>query len=59
MTDIGLTYIDDNIQLKTSGSTDFSSRAGEAEVAYKFKYFYKEDTSRTAKIYYEDLGDLM
>lgn len=49
MTDIGLTYIDDNIQLKTSGSTDFSSRAGEAEVAYKFKYFYKEDTSRTAK----------
>ena len=47
--DVSLTYIDDNIQLKTSGTTDFSSRAGEAEVAYKFKYFYKEDTSRTAK----------
>lgn len=47
--DVSLTYIDDNIQLKTSGTTDFSSRAGEAEVAYKFKYFYKEDTNRTAK----------
>lgn len=46
---ISLTYIDDNIQLKTSGTQDFSSRAGEAEVAYKFKYLGKEDNKAKAK----------
>lgn len=46
---VSLTYIDDNIQLKTSGTTDFSSRAGEAEVAYKYKFFGKEDVEKDAK----------
>lgn len=46
--DVVLTYIDDNIQLKYSGSNDYSSRAGESETAYKVSYLESENKTKNA-----------
>lgn len=43
-----IAYIDGNIQLKAVDDNKFSTRAGEAETAYKAEYFYKEDLSKEA-----------
>lgn len=45
---VTLTYIDDNIQLKSSGNVNYSSRAGEAEVAYKVAYLQSENKLKNA-----------
>lgn len=43
-----LTYIDDNIQLKYSGSNSYSSRAGDSTTAYTVSYLEFENKTKTA-----------
>lgn len=43
-----LTFVNDGIQLISSGTTEFSSKAGIAEEAYKYSQFEKEDITADA-----------
>ena len=43
-----LTFVNDGIQLISSGSTEFSSKAGTAEEAFRYSQFEKEDTTGNA-----------
>lgn len=43
-----LTFVNDGIQLISSGTTEFSSKAGTAEEAYKYSQFEKEDITADA-----------
>ena len=43
-----LTYVDDGIQLISSGNVEFSSKAGTAEEAYRYSQFEKENTTEEA-----------
>lgn len=45
---IKLTAVQDNIKVKTSGTQRYSSRAGEAEEAWRLSYLWKEETSEKA-----------
>lgn len=45
---VKLTYVNDGIQLISSGTTEFSSKAGTAEEAYRYSHFEKEDTTAGA-----------
>lgn len=46
--DVTLTYVADNIQLISSGITEFSSRAGAAEEAYRYSQLERENNTAQA-----------
>lgn len=43
--DVKLTLVQDNIEIKTSGTQKFAARAGQGEDAWKFSYLYKDNNS--------------
>lgn len=45
---VTLTYVPDGIQLISSGITEFSSKAGTAEEAFRYSHFEKENTTAAA-----------
>lgn len=45
---VKLTYVNDGVQLISSGVTEFSSKAGVAEEAYRYSHFEKENTTAGA-----------